>query len=138
MQMAVAFQTKRVKSLDEDDWRKLKRVLVNSLNGTKYLKLTMSVQDPGILKLYVTDHYVFWDCKSRGGAMFALWKGAVLSYSQKMKLNTRSSTETELVLAGMYMPEMLWSLYFIQSQGYNVECVKLCQDNTSTQLTMRN
>ena len=38
----------------------------------------------------------------------------------------------------MYMPEMLWSLYFMQSQGYDVELVELFQDNTSTQLLMNN
>jgi hypothetical protein len=38
----------------------------------------------------------------------------------------------------MYMPEMLWLLYFIESQGYEVECIGLYQDNTSTQLLMKN
>jgi hypothetical protein len=45
--------------------------------------------------------------------MFTLGKGGTNSYSRKVKLNTRSLTETELVTADMYMPEMLWSLYFI-------------------------
>jgi hypothetical protein len=38
----------------------------------------------------------------------------------------------------MYMPEMLWSLYFMQSQGYDVKIVELFQDNKSTQLLMNN
>ena len=38
----------------------------------------------------------------------------------------------------MFMPEMLWSLYFIQAQGYKAECVGLYQDNISTQLLMKN
>jgi hypothetical protein len=46
--------------------------------------------------------------------------------------------ETELVTADMYMPEMLWSLYFIQSQGYKPGCVGLYQDNISTQLLIKN
>ena len=70
--------------------------------------------------------------------MFMMGKGATSSYSQKVKLNTRSSTETELVTADMYMPEMLWTLYFIQSQGYGAECVGLYQDNISAQLLMKN
>ncbi len=36
------------------------------------------------------------------------------------------------------MPEMLWSLYFIQAQGYKTECVGLYQDNISTQLLIKN
>ena len=38
----------------------------------------------------------------------------------------------------MFMPEMLWSLHFIQAQGYDVECVGLYQDNISTQLLIKN
>jgi hypothetical protein len=137
-QTAVAFLTTRVKNPDEDDWGKLKRVL-KYLNGTKYLKLNLSVENLGVLKWFVDgSHNVHWDCKGHGGAMFTMGKGATSSYSRKVKLNTRSSTETELVTADMYMPEMLWTLYFIQSQGYQAECVGLHQDNISTQLLMKN
>ena len=100
----VAFLTTRVKSPDEDDWGKLKRV-VRYLNWTRYLKLSISVNDLGILKWYVDGaHNVHWDCKGHAGAMFTLGEGAVSSYSRKVKHNTRSSTETELVGANMYMP----------------------------------
>ena len=60
--------------------------------------------------------------------------GAVSSYSSKLKLNMRSSTESKLVSADMYMPEMLWSLYFLRAQGYKVENVELYQDNISAQM----
>ena len=83
-------------------------------------------------------HTVHWDCKGHGGVVFKLGKGATNSYSQKIKLNTRSSTETELYAADMFMPEMLWLLYFIQAQGYEVECVGLYHDNISTQLLIKN
>jgi hypothetical protein len=52
IQTAVAFLTTQVKPLDEDDWDNLKRVL-NYLNGTKYLKLNLSVNHLGLLKWYV-------------------------------------------------------------------------------------
>ena len=95
------------------------------------------MENLGILKWYVDGlHNAHWDCKGHGGAMFTMGKGAVSSYSRKVKLNTRS--ETELVVADMYMPEMLWLLYFMESQGYEVECIGLHQDNTSTQLLMKN
>ncbi len=60
------------------------------------------------------------------------------SYSRKVKLNTRSLTEMQLVMVDMFMPEIIWSLYFIQAQGYGVECVGLFQDNISVQLLMKN
>jgi len=131
IQTAVAFLTTRVKSPDEDDWEKLKRVL-KYLNGTKYLKLKLSVDNLGMLKWYVDgSNNVHWDCKGHGGAVFKMDKGATTSYSRKVKLNSRSSTETELLTADMFMPEMLWSLHFIQAQGYEAECVGLYQDNIS-------
>ncbi len=61
-----------MKSPDEDDWGKLKRVL-RYLNGTRYLKLTISMNDLGILTWYVDGaHNVHWDCKGHTGAMFTL------------------------------------------------------------------
>jgi hypothetical protein len=121
IQTAVAFLTTRVKAPDEDDWGKLKRVL-KYLNGTKHLKPTLSVEDLGLLKWYMDgSHNVHWDCKGHGGAMFMIGRGSTSSYSRKIKLNTRSSTETELLMADMYMPDMLWSLNFIRGQGYEAE-----------------
>jgi hypothetical protein len=65
IQTAVAFLTTQVKNQnpDEDDWCKLKRVL-KYLNGTKYLKLNLSVDNLRVLKWYVGGAYnVHWDCK---------------------------------------------------------------------------
>ncbi len=102
IQTALAFLTTRIKNSDKDDWGKLK--LLKYLNGMRDMKLTISVNDLGILKWYVDGlHNVHWDCKCKGhgGAMFTLGEGAVSSYLRKLKLNTRSSTEKELVSADM-------------------------------------
>jgi hypothetical protein len=113
IQTAVAFLTTRVKNPDKYNWGKLKRVL-KYLNGTKYLKLRLSVDYLGLLKWFVdASHNTHWDCRGHGGAMFTMGRGATTSYSIKLKLNSRSSTETELLTSDMYMPEMLWSLNFI-------------------------
>ena len=53
-------------------------------------------------------------------------------------MNTRSSTEIELVVSDMYMPEVIWLLHFIEAQGYGVECVGLYQDNIITQMLIKN
>ncbi len=50
--------------------------------------------------------HVHWDCRNHGGVMFMMRKGSACSYSRKIKLNTRSSMETELLAADMYMPEL--------------------------------
>jgi hypothetical protein len=128
----------RVKCPDKDKWGKLKQVL-KYLNGSKYLRFNLSVDDLGLLKWYVdASHNVHWDCRGHGEAMFTLGKGAMSSYSRKVKLGMRGSTETELVMTDMYMPEILWSLHFIEAQGYTAECVGLYQDNISTQLLVKN
>ena len=138
IQTTVAFLTMRVKAQDKDDWGKLKQVL-QYLSGTKCLTLPININNLGILKWYVDrSHNVHWDCKGYTGAMLTFGEGGVLSYSRKVKLITWSSTETEIVGVDMYMPAMLWSLYFMQSQGYNVEIIKLYQDNESTELLMMN
>jgi hypothetical protein len=96
------------------------------LNGTKHLKLKLSVGDLGLLKWYVDgSHDVHRDCKEHGGAMFMMGKESTSICSRKITLNTKSSTETELVVADVYMLEMLWTLNFIQAQGYKAECTGL-------------
>jgi hypothetical protein len=138
IQTAVTFLTMRVKTPDKDNWGKLKQVL-KYLNGTKYLKQKLSINNLGMLKWYVDGCYnVHWDYKGQGGPVFTMGKGATSIYSRKMKVNTRSSTETELITADMIMLEMLWALHFIQAQGYSPECVGLYQDNISTQLLIKN
>ena len=53
------------------------------------------------------------------------------SGSTKQRLNTRSSTESEIVAVDNFHPKMLWALRFMQCQGYMLE-MKLYQDNKST------
>ncbi len=128
----MAFLTTRVKHPDKDDWGKLKQVL-KYLNGTRYLELKLSMNNLGMLKWYMDiSHNVHWDSKGHRGAVFTVGKGAISSYWRKVKINARSSTEMELITADMTMPEILWSLYFIQAQGYEAECMGLYQDNIST------
>jgi hypothetical protein len=52
IQTAVAFPTTRVKAPDEDDWGKLKYVL-QYLNGTRHLKLTININNLMVLKWYM-------------------------------------------------------------------------------------
>jgi hypothetical protein len=83
IQTAVAFLTTRVKSPDEDDWGKLNKWVLKYLNGTKYLKLRLTVESLGMLKWYVDgSHNTHWDMRGHGGAVFTLGKGAMSSYSR--------------------------------------------------------
>ena len=64
-------------------------------------------------------------------------KRAILSLSLKHKLNTKISTERELLAAHNGMSLILCSKYFIEAQGYTVEQNKVYQDNKST-ILMKN
>jgi hypothetical protein len=65
-------------------------------------------------------------------------RGFPISVSTKQKLNTRSSTERELVGIDDTMPIILWTHYLLLSQGYEVVENLLLQDNRSSILLERN
>ena len=52
--------------------------------------------------------------------------------SSKQKLNTRSSTEAELVGVNDVMSIVLWTRLFLEAQGFEVSDNILFQDNEST------
>ena len=61
-----------------------------------------------------------------------LGKGAVLSKSSGQNINTKSSSEAELVGVDDILPTILWPRYFIEAQGYDIEHNIIHQDNKST------
>ena len=58
-------------------------------------------------------------------------------FSQKQKLNTKSSTEAELVGADDALPSLIWTKNFMEKQGSETSPV-LHQDNTSAMLLETN
>ena len=116
----------------------MKRVL-KYLKGTKYMRLTLSMENLGIIKWWVDASYnVHEDCRGQTGTMMTLGKGAVMSFSRKQKLNIKSLVEREVVGIDDALPWILWCSYFIESQGYTVEQNILYQNNMSTILLAKN
>ncbi len=56
-------------------------------------------------------------------------QGFPIVTSWKQKLNTKSSTESKLVGIDDMMSIMLWTCYFLLSQGYGIVENLLLQDN---------
>jgi hypothetical protein len=97
IQTAVLFLTIHIKDPDKGDWEKLKRVL-QFLHGTCQMKLNLSANNLTTIQWWVNTSYTTHDdCQGHMGAMMSLGKGATISFSNKLKVNTKSSTESELV-----------------------------------------
>jgi hypothetical protein len=77
-------------------------------------------------------HATHDNCHGLMGAMMSLGKGATISFSNKLKITTKSSTESELVGADQAPSSILHTRYFIEAQGYSVEQNILYQDNQPT------
>jgi hypothetical protein len=76
--------------------------------------------------------------REHAGGGLTMGRGYPISVSTKQKLNTRSSTESELVGINDMMPIILWTRYFLLSQGYGVVENLLLQDNKNSILLERN
>ena len=64
--------------------------------------------------------------------------GAVTSVSRKQKLNTRSSTESELVAVDDFISLVLWTRLFLEEQGITINHNTIYQDKKSTILLENN
>ena len=138
IQPATAFLTTRVKSPDEDDWGKVKRVL-GYLKGTLHMPLILSADSLTLSRWWVDAAYaVHDDCRGHTGAGMSFGQGMALSYSWKHKINTKSSTEAELVGVDDSLGYILWARYFMIEQGYDMEPSLLYQDNMSAILLETN
>ena len=139
IQTAVAFLTTRVKGPDQDDWGKLKRVL-GYLKGTIYMPLLiLSVTSLTVVRWWVDAAYaVHSDCNGQTGAGMSFGQGMPISFLWKQKINTRSSTEVELIGVDDALRHILWCRYFLQEQGYDMEPSIVYQDNMSAMLMEKN
>jgi hypothetical protein len=61
--------------------------------------------------------------------IMSMGKGSIYASSLQQKLNTWSSPEAELVGTDDAMGMILWTRLFLDGQGYNVQDMKLYQDN---------
>ena len=72
------------------------------------------------------------------GGGLTMGQGCPISTSTKQKLNTRSSTESELVAVDDLMPSILWTRQFLEAQDYGVRENVILQDNKSAILLEKN
>ena len=136
--VAIAFLTTRVREPDVDDWRKLEH-LVEYFKSTTDMSLILGADSSGILRWFVDASFaVHPNVRGHTGGGLTMGRGFPIITSTKQKLNTRSSTESELVGVDDMMPSILWTRQFLKSQGYKVNDNVIFQDNKSTMLLERN
>ena len=103
------------------------------------LPLILSANGSGILKWWVDASFaVHPNMRGHSGGGLSLGRGFPIVSSTKQKLNTQSSTETEIVGADDFMPAICWTRYFMEAQGYQVLDNVLYQDNKSAILMEKN
>ena len=127
----IAFLCTRVSKSTEEDWEKLRRML-GYLKGTMNMKRIIGSDGLSTLRTYVDASYATHpDMKGHTGGLISLGKGTIQTKSSKQKLNTKSSTESELVGASDFIPWTLWLKRVLEEQGYKMSRTIFYQDNES-------
>ena len=129
IQPGVAFLTTRVQAPDQDDHKKLSWV-IKYLHGSVDMPLTLEANSSHIIK-WINSFTVHHDMKSHTGSTMSLGKGTMYSTSLKQCLVTKSSIEVELVSVNDVMPQVLWTCFFLEAQGFKVADSTIYQDNQS-------
>jgi hypothetical protein len=138
IQLPVAFLCTRVSKSDDADEEKLVRTL-QFLDGTLDDDLVLSADS---FEEYLTwvdaSHAVHADMRGHTGGCQSLGQGCFHSKSLKQKLNSRSTTETEVIGASDYMPFTIFTKGFLSAQGYDMKEGKFFQDNEAAEKLEKN
>ncbi len=109
------------------------------LRGDRDRPLILGADNEGMLMWYVDALFaVHPNMRGHTGGGMTMGKGFPISVSTKQKLNTKSLTESGFVGIEDMMPIILWTHYFLLSQGYIVIKNLLLQDNKSSISLERN
>ena len=70
--------------------------------------------------------------------MMSQGKDVTTSSSSKHKIQGKSSMGDEIIAVHDTLPQVLWTEYFIEAQGYQVDQKEIRQDIMSAQLLQKN
>ncbi|CAJ1968219.1 unnamed protein product [Cylindrotheca closterium] len=129
----------RVQEPTESDWKKCVRMM-QYLFCTLLYHLTLSAESLQVMNWMIHASFaVHPDFKSHHtGGTLSFGGGAAQVMSKKQKLNSRSSTEAELIAVDNVVTMILWTKLFMEWQGYLIEKNSLYQDNKSAILLEEN
>ena len=105
--VTIAFLTSRGGKSDEDDCKKLERIM-SYVHNTLELKLKLSVKFMNSIKWWIDALYrVRQDVKSHTDGSLSLGRGVLFLKSTKQKLNSKSSKEVELLASSEVLSKIL-------------------------------
>ena len=131
VRLPIAYLATRNQSCTNHDWWKLRRVLL-FLMDTIDDERVIGADSLDILHTWVDSSYAtHQDMKSHTGGVMSFGRGVIHARSNKQKLNTKSSTEAEVVGVSDYLPFNIWVRMFMEDQGYKLKENILYQDNES-------
>jgi hypothetical protein len=129
---AVSFAATRVLCPDEDDLKKLERIL-SYLLYTKDQKMVLRIGSEILVRAFVDASFgTYDDMKSVTGVIIMIGRATVYVKRGKQKIITRSSTESELVGHSDALSQVLWIREFLIHQGIILGPAIVYQDNQST------
>jgi hypothetical protein len=109
------------------------------LNGSTDEVLFLAADDQHVIKWYIDASFaVHHDFRSHTGGAMSYGTSVPISISRIQKLNTKSSTEAELVGVDDVTTMILWTKLFLEAQGYNISRNVVHRDNKSAILLERN
>ena len=130
--VAISFLSKRVQCPTRQDWRKLVKAL-KYLRGTRTYGIVLEASKHLAVMAWIDAAYgVHANMRSHTGCVIGIGRGPIYAKSSTQKLNTKSSTEAELVGLSDSAGQVLWTRNWLESQGYKLPPAKIYQDNQST------
>ena len=91
------------------------------------------------LRTWIDGSYaVHADMRGHTGGGMSLGWGHIHAKASKQKLNSKSSTETEVIAVSKCVPYKVWFINFMEAQGYKITDKILYQDKMSAMRMERN
>ena len=91
-----------------------------------------------VLAYIDASHAVHEDHKGHTGTIISLGRGPIYAKSGSQRINSKSSTESELIGLSDSASQVIWTRNFLLSQGYSVKASTVYQDNTSCMSLAKN
>jgi len=136
--LVISFLCARVSRNTEEDWEKLRRLLCY-LQNTIDMPRIIGATNLDVLHAWVDASYAIHDdMRGHTGGVMSMGVGCVHHKSSKQKLNTKSSTESEVIGASDYVPWAVWLQSFLRHQGYELRASYYYQDNESAMRLEKN